>query len=403
MKPPRARPRAVGLVAFIAVALTGGAAWLALDLRVGGSATLSGLATVPANPQTLAPADAYWGSDSYSIDWAAKAVLTFVGPATGSIDVPLAQADINAQVRKGATGTSVVADGAELVVVVWHSVGPATEPRTPCPAVVEQPRAWRILVAPLDATGRPGSLAAFAAGDSTIVFGGPMGGEGCRATSIPSVSISHGLIAYSLDDASPQRPYGSRIVVRSLADGTTLRDLPTPTHVLSLDLSGTTIAWLEAAGDDPTSLPLRLSTAAQPVAQDVAVFSTPGGQMWWSLPRFSLADDALAWERFGTGQVWMRDLVAGTEQQVSPPGSVCMLGGIESGAVAMNCGSDASGLDKNVADAPSLVVWSADTGARLVVGLPPVQTEQLSNGWIVVMPTDRGSVQAFPLGSLTNR
>ncbi len=395
-----ARVGKVEPVLIVALALAGGLALLAPGSAT--TTTLSRLATVtPATLRLLAAADAYWGSESYSVDWASRAVLTFAGAATGSIDVPLTQPEIDAHVRKGATGTLVVADGMELVVVVWHSEGPSTEPRSPCPAVVQQPRAWRILVARLDANGRPGSFAAFAAGKNTIVFGGPMGGEGCQATSIPSVSVSDGLIAYSLDDSTPQRPYGSRILIRALTDGTTLRDLATPTHVLSLELSGTTIAWLEADGDNPTSLPLRLSTAAQPAAQDMEVLSTPGGQMSWSLPSFSLAGNSLAWERYGTGQVWMRDLIGGDEQQVSPSGLVCMLGGIAPRTVAMNCGDDASGLQQNLADAPSLVVWSVGVGLRLVVGIPPVLTEKLSNGWIAVVPKDRGSVQAFPLDSLT--
>jgi hypothetical protein len=227
-----------------------------------------------------------------------------------------------------------------------------------------------------------------------------MGGEECNATAAPRVSISNGLIAYGIDDAGPQRPYGSRILVRSLTDGTTLRDLATATHVLSLEMWGTTVAWLEADGNWPTNLPLRVSTPPHPAAQDVEVFSTPGDQMAWALPRFSLQGGSLAWERYGTGQVWRRDLVAGAQQQVSPAGSACMLGGIEAGNVVMNCGSDTSRLEQNSTDAPWLIVWAVDTGPDLVLGLPPLQTEELSNGWIVVMPVNQQSLQAFPISSL---
>jgi hypothetical protein len=350
--------------------------------------------------QEIRTADAYWGSESYSIDWKSKAVVTVAGSWTGSIDVPLTQAEIDAHSTKGATGITVVADGRELAMVVWHSIGPPGEARAPCPDVVQLPRAWRILTALLDAGGMPGSFTQFATGESTIVFGGPMGGEECNATAAPRVSISNGLIAYGIDDAGPQRPYGSRILVRSLTDGTTLRDLATATHVLSLEMWGTTVAWLEADGNWPTNLPLRVSTPPHPAAQDVEVFSTPGDQMAWALPRFSLQGGSLAWERYGTGQVWRRDLVAGAQQQVSPAGSACMLGGIEAGNVVMNCGSDTSRLEQNSTDAPWLIVWAVDTGPDLVLGLPPLQTEELSNGWIVVMPVNQQSLQAFPISSL---
>lgn len=350
--------------------------------------------------QEIRSADAYWGSESYSVDWESKAVVTLAGSWTGSIEVPLIQAEIDAHGTKGATGVTIVADGRELALIVWRSIGPPGEARAPCPDVVLHPRAWRILVAPVDANGKPGSFAQFATGESAIVFGGPMGGEGCSATAAPSVSISNGLIAYGIDDAGPQRPYGSRILVRSLTDGTTTRDLATATHVLSLELSGTTVAWLEADGNWPTNLPLRVSTTTHPAAQDVEIFSTPGDQMAWSLPRFSLEGGSLAWERYGTGQVWRRDLARGAEQQVSPAGSACMLGGVEPGNVAMNCGSDTSRLEQNSTDAPWLVVWSVETGPRLVLGLSPLQTEELSNGWIVVMPDNQDSLRTFPITSL---
>jgi len=415
----RSRSTAIGLVAIAAVGLIGGLVYLVdLDRRTGlgtgqaPSVSASPAAALPAalaqlpqasasSPQQLPFADAYWGPESYAIDWTSGAVVGLAGPWAGSVEVPLTQTEIEAHGTKGATGISVAADSRELALVVWHSVGPAGEPRIPCPDVVALPRAWRILVAPLDPSGKPGPLVPFATGESPIAFDGPMGGEGCRATSAPSASVSNGLIAYAVDDATAERPYGSRILVRSLADGSVMRDLATPTRVLSLELAGSSVAWLEADGNWPKALPLRITTSAHPGAQDVEVFATPGDQMGWSVPRFSLSDTALAWERFGTGQVWMRDLVAGTDRRVSPEDSACLLGGMDAGVVAMNCGDDTSGLDANVAFAPWLVLWSADVGPRLVVGLPPLQAEELSDGWVVVRPNDGKSVQGFAVGSLT--
>jgi hypothetical protein len=80
--------------------------------------------------QEIRTADAYWGSESYSIDWKSKAVVTVAGSWTGSIDVPLTQAEIDAHSTKGATGITVVADGRELAMVVWHvSAHPARPER----------------------------------------------------------------------------------------------------------------------------------------------------------------------------------------------------------------------------------------------------------------------------------
>lgn len=409
-----ARATAITSLAVIVLGLIGGWALLDHQLRPGsGSATpgasssakslvlppaLARLTQVVAQEKRVGSlADAAWGQQSYTIDWTSTATVNISGSWTGSADVPLTQTEIEAHRTKGASGTSVTADGQDLAVVVWHSVGQIGEPRVPCPDVVALPRAWRILVALLDSSGKPGPLTEFATGDSATVFSGPMGGEGCPATSAPRVSVSDGMIAYAIDDPTSRRPYGTRILVRSLSTGAITRDLSTPTRVLSLQLAGTTVAWLEADGDWPMAIPLRIWADGTPDPQNVEVFATPGDQMSWSLPRFSLTKGAVAWERFGTGQIWVRDP---SERQASPTAATCLLGGIEAGVVAMNCGGDSSKLQQNEADAPWLVLWSTDSHPRLVVGLPPLATEELSGGWVVIEPTARTSTQAFPLDSL---
>lgn len=366
-------------------------------------AKLAGLPNITArNLLSLPAADAYWGQLAYTISRKPAAQITVTGATVASVHIPLSKAEFDALDAKGQNGgVSIAVDGQNLALVVWLHLGPAGDPRTPCWSNVAQPISWRILVAALDASGSPGQLTEFAHGENAVAFAGPMGGEGCTATTPPLVSVSDGQMAYLVEDSGQSHPYGSRILVRSLSDGSTLRDVVTPTHVLSMALSATNVAWLEADGNSPTTLQLRVSTAANPTARNVEVFTTPGAQMAWSLPTFGLQGNALAWERYGAGEVWLRDLAADTDRRVSPSGSVCLLGGIDAATIAMNCGGDSGHLQQNVSDAPWLVVWSAAIGPRLVVGLPPLQSEAISNGWIVITPSRGGNYQTFPVSDLT--
>jgi hypothetical protein len=133
----------------------------------------------------------------------------------------------------------------------------------------------------------------------------------------------------------------------------------------------------------------------------VTVFTTPGGNGGWGLPTFSLAGDTLvgdtlAWERFGTGQVWQRELVSGATRQISPRGAVCLMGATDGTLTVMHCGDDASNLESNAATAPWLVVWSAVAGDRLALGVPPVDSVWLSAGWVEVVALPLQDVSAFP-------
>ena len=377
--------------AALAAALLAGGVW-----RSVGPPTGTALPTVEVSLRPLPVGDAYSGPEAYRVTWEQNVVIAGSGSWTGAIDIPLTQEESAARAIKGGTGTSIVADASEIAVLVWHSVGPPTETRAPCPGVLGQPRAWRIVAGTLDGTGRPAALREIATGQNDVIFGGPMGGEGCLATSVPNVAVADGQIAYSFDDPDGKRPVGSRIELRSLADGTIVRQLATPTHVLSLGLSHENVAWIEAGADYPTRLPLRVSTHDEPEARDLVTFATPGQQMGWSIPSFAVAEHLVFWEQFGTGQIWAQDLATGGKMRVSPDGTACLIGGASDTTTVMNCRGD----NDSSSQASTLVIWTMGTGPRLLAGAAGVQGEQISNGWVVASATETDRTFGFPLSAI---
>jgi hypothetical protein len=353
------------------------------------------------------------GSRYYLVDWTAAdaefrptstatAMMRFGDASTrsvGSVPLPLTQTELTGLRANVGGGISVATDGSTVAVVVWYRLGAPGQQGIPCITNFGAPMAWRILVAPIEgSSGAPGAFSALASGRSRATFK-LIGDEGCADVSPPLVSLSGGRIAYNVENATVGHPLASTIVVRSLAGGAPERQIATLALPIRLELAGTNVAWLEADGDP--SLPLRISTAAQPAPAEVDVMDTPGntGGAWsWGIPRFSLVGNQIAWDGYGTGQVFLETIGAGSAKQISPSGASCFVGGSDAGHVLLLCGNDPTYIGG------SLVIWSQTAGPRLVQGYAAGVdgSSWLSYGWVATQsPPGNAILSFFRLSDLT--
>jgi hypothetical protein len=249
---------------------------------------------------------------------------------------------------------------------------------------------WQLLVAPLDpATGLPsGDFTVFASGVMKRVFNAPRAGEGGSCWYQNTVfAVDAGMIAYTIDDVTSARPMGSRILVRSLADGSTLRSVAATEMVYELDLSGTTIAWAECQNisltDQPEQVKVRVSTAANPTPLDIASGPvSPSGGDGRELPAIRLAGDEVSWEGLGNTSVWYQKIGEGSPLSLTPPDLACQLAGSTPGYVAVFCTWNGTG---GIPERSSLLIATIGAGLRQVQGLPTDAALRpiVSNGWFV--------------------
>jgi hypothetical protein len=291
--------------------------------------------------------------------------------AKGSISVPMTTAELVDD--SDGSGPLLLWDEQSLVIVTESFGEPGGG--TPCGYIAVL--SWRILVASIDATGRPSAISVFASGQSKDQAYNPYPeGEGtCAYPRTPNVAISGGLIAFNVERPTAGHPFGEEILIRSLADGSTVRDLLIPEFVDTLQLSGTNLVWMEYDGNMATTMPLMISTSTNPVPQALLIFKTPGtdtgDNMSWTVPKYRLSGSQLAWEGFSTGKVWLRDLATGKISQISPTGAICALEGFDGSEALMGCGTDSKVLVWEDAFSPDWVMfWTASSGDRLLTSTP---------------------------------
>jgi len=249
---------------------------------------------------------------------------------------------------------------------------------------------WQLLVAPLDpATGLPsGDFTVFASGVMKRVFNAPRAGEGGNCWYQNTVfALDAGMITYTTDDVTSGRPMGSRILLRSLADGATLRSVAATEMVYEVHLSGTTIAWAECQNisltDQPEQVKVRVSTAVHPAPLDVASGPvSPSGGDGRELPAIRLAGDEVSWEGLGNTSVWYQKIGAGSPLSLTPSDLACQLAGSTPGHVAVFCTWNGTG---GIPERSSLLIATIGAGLRQVEGLPTDAALRpiVSNGWFV--------------------
>ncbi len=348
--------------------------------------------------------DPYWvtvGSGSAALHYDTS-------KAKGSIPVPLTKDELNDPLTGGYPDLSW--NDQFVVITTEYDIDLEAGAAGGCGYVAAI--AWQILVAVIDSSGKPSAPTVFAVGQSNLKVVGPSNtgaeGDDCAYPRLPTVAMSDGLIAYNIEKPSVGQPFGSEILVRSLADGSTVRDLTVPDYVDSLQLSGPNLVWMEFDGNVATSLPLRISTAASPGAQNFLVYKTPGESDHWTAPKYWLSGNLLAWDGFSTGKVWLRDLATGKLAQISPTGAICELEGFDGTDALMTCGGDPKVLAWADDFSPDWVVlWSSSAGDRLLVSTPPVNcwtTCAMANGSVLVDVTDeygRDTYWTIPVAALT--
>jgi hypothetical protein len=311
-----------------------------------------------------------------------RAVVEYnTGRAKGSIQIPATKDELT-YLSDGPSAPSPVWDASHLVVTL------VTEPKYDKPLGIGGgqgpwflPMTWRILVAPLDANRKPSSFSVFATGRSALKVQTPNFecGECSGGVFVwpPNVAVSNGLIAYNVERPTSAHPVGAEILLRSLRDGSTVRSLTTPDYVYSLQLSGSTLVWMEFSGETTDTLPLRISTGSQPAAQDLLVYKTPGnsGAILWDVPPYILDGNLLTWQASNAGKVWQRAIDTGKLRQISPDGMVCRLDGFDGSNVVMGCtanpkmadGSPTTAWD-SFFDPDWFVFWSPAAGLKVLTG-----------------------------------
>jgi RNA polymerase sigma-70 factor, ECF subfamily len=299
----------------------------------------------------------------------------------------------------------VQSDGSHLLVMTGRRLGPASDGRIPCSSELTQPLAWRILVAPLDATGLPeADFAELASGTASRAYDGGGQGISCAATYYPMISIDAGRVAYAVEAPTAAAPWRSRLVVRRLPDGAAIESRMTAAPVQWVGLAGAILAWTEApdasvapaggwslfawfAGTpEPRAIPIQAGLGA-PVA---AYFQLVGS--WLQYPVYSLEGAEQP------SSVWQMHLPDGERERLSPPGAPgCWPQGGAPGIAFMQCASTSSG-------GQYLLVWRQGAGWSVLDGISWTATGVLVGGdWAVLgSQSDSGTrVQGFPLSDLS--
>jgi hypothetical protein len=289
----------------------------------------------------------------------------------------------------GLTRPYAATDGHYLVVYATHSSDPQPS-QIAIGGCNPRGRDWQLLTAPLDpTTGLPSSdFKVFASGVMNRVFNAPLGGEGgnCRYQNTV-FAVDSGMIAYTVDDVSSSRPMGSRILLRSLVDGSTLRSVVATEMVYEVRISGTTIGWGESQNisitDQPAQGKIKVSTAAHPTPLDIASgpVSSSGGA-GRELPALQLVGDEISWEGLGNTSVWYQRLGEGSPLRLTPVDLICQLAGSTPGHLAVAC----SWWETSGATEPAvLIVATIGAGLRQVTGVPADAALRpiVSNGWFV--------------------
>jgi hypothetical protein len=225
----------------------------------------------------------------------------------------------------------------------------------------------------------------------------------------PVIAISDNDIAYSVEDPGLGRPFGWRVVVRTLSTNALVRTVLTDESIYALAISDTAVAWSEGLvdmnGDFKYKTRLMLSTTSQPtpirVAADAFELSLQGGRLAWASDPGSSEGDLGAPQR---PQI-MTTLVSRPQPTaVSRAPDELERGGFWP---AVGNGLVAWLDDQNTPWHPDpstghVVFWSATTGKSVQV--EPIDNPGLvgvGQGWLIWQcGVDQPRIQGIPLTSI---
>ena len=283
----------------------------------------------------------------------------------------------------------VQTDGAWIVVAVSGPATPgASENGLTCRQQESQPRAWRILAAPLGADGLPsGSFRKIDAGVATRAFEVP-GAQGldCPYPATPPVALAASEVAYAVEAPGA----ASTVAVRSLPVGLMLvRTYSSPSQVYQVALSSTAVAWSETAnglthGQAPDWRVMTASiTSGSPHQVPLGVVAGPAHVFAPSLLLDGTAVVASLDQFSGVSGTVVR--VNGDTVETVDPGHAnrqCEAVGADGGLVLLDCNGTTMIGDTATAIPSWVAVWSAGSGLRALGGGPAVAVG-IANGWAV--------------------
>jgi hypothetical protein len=268
---------------------------------------------------------------------------------------------------------AVTADRA-VWVEVWR-IGPT--PTSDCGAAA-RPLNWRLVGLVVSS----GVRTVIASGANTRIAYQ----VNCAAVNPPELAVAGDRVAYTLEATAPGAPFGNRIVVRSLADGSEIRRVTTKGYVPWLGLSGHALAYRETLGshlDGSTvqDAQLMLATADDRTAEvvDVHVISA------------AVNGDLLAWGAFDAtdASIWTTSLSTGARAHVAGPASSGFKAQGDAGSwwVSLTDGYAAwvtSGTVNGGDQSAIPFLWKiGEPGARLVVVPTSVDSVSVSDGWLI--------------------
>jgi hypothetical protein len=337
-----------------------------------------------------------WGSRLYVAVWASRTVLRVTRVDLASGDRRAVKVRVPARVRDEAICVAAARDG-WLVLMGVRDVGSGDAVVDDCTGYEGDPRAWRLLAVPLDATGLPsGAATRVAAGISRHeVF--PTG-KGNATTELPAVALDGDEIAYSFDATTRARPWRSRIVVAALRTGRVARRLATDGQPYHLALDGGTLAWSERTDrGDRVSVAVRISTAGHPAP---VTFWRHARTTSGEAPAVILGESRIAWDDPATGIVWSSRVAQMAPAVISPPmpqdKGWCRVGDIVGAFVIAGCEVSYMMGDDAWHAWQATLAWSPEAGNSVLVGDPAIEPGEGSSpgnggGWLVAQDVSRAS------------
>jgi hypothetical protein len=228
----------------------------------------------------------------------------------------------------------------------------------------------------------------------------------CADVNAPALAIDGDRVAYTLEATASGAPLGNRIVVRSLADGSTVRSVMTKGFVAWLGLGAHSLVYREALGlqldgSSVQDAQLMLATADDraPELVDSHVISA------------AVSGDLLAWGRFDAtdASIWTTSLGNGPRTHVAGPSVADFKAQGEAGSrwVSLTDRYAAwvtSGTLKGGEQSAIPFLWNVgQPSARLVAVSTAVDMVAVSGGWLIWEDSlSRPTVHGIELSLLVN-
>jgi hypothetical protein len=329
----------------------------------------------------------------------------FVADAGGGSERPIA-----VPLQSNDRIDSLAVGGGWITLVAWHTTGPTGEGGVPCSSSDGQPVAWRIMAAQLGTDGQLSTAwRTVDQGTATRRWGPPDVGEFCFDVVAPSMAMAAGRIAHAVENGTAAQPDATRIVVRSLSSGSTLRTYRTLQHVVQVVLSPTDIAWTQSVNDWSATTEKvigqpyvpgdwRIFTAAlsQTTAHAVSSGAAPD-QNWPSGLTMAGSSVVISNHWMNSAPVYEATAAGRSVIDPGPAARVCTAAAADAGWVVLGCQGPSGAPDWTS-------IWTARAGLRAISVLGTTNTDpgSLQDGWLFLdgYVNQRSMLVAVPAAAL---